>query len=279
MLVQTRHRTRSVAGAGCAAALALASLVAPCAQATTASLRDAEAAYVAGLFDRAVATAEKETSAAPGPAHLLLAKTLCAQAVLNPERSAARAQSVRAEHHARAALAQAPNSAEARRYLAAAIWLAHRDEPALRAWRAGAPQEAHKLLTDALTADPADAWAHALLGGWNLEIVRRGGATGARLLGASRRTGRSHCARAVELDPGDAAIAVQCAIALLSVAPQRYREEALHALALADQAAPNDAFEAAMQERGRLLAQLIITEQSQEAASIVAVWLDGETPS
>jgi len=117
--------------------------------------------------------------------------------------------------------------------------------------RDGYAREGRALVHAALRAEPREAWAHALEGGWNLEIVRRGGPVGASYFGASVPAGRAAFERARALAPDDALIAYQYAVALLELDPRRNAPEAAKLLEIAGACRAGDAFEQRVQARAR----------------------------
>lgn len=149
----------------------------------------------------------------------------------------------RAEANARRALAADPSNTEARLQLAVAIGMKGRRAPIAEAVRHGYAGEGRVLVRAAIADAPREAWGHALEGGWNLEVVRRGGSVGAAYYGASVRAGRAAFERARALAPDDAIIAYQYAVALLELDPERYGDEATRLLAAASACRPGDAFE------------------------------------
>jgi hypothetical protein len=122
-----------------------------------------------------------------------------------------------------------------------------------------------RLIERALALEPDNAWAHALMGGWHLEVLRRGGRTGARLYGARLATGLAEFERARDLAPNDAMIAVQYAIALIELDAQIYGDRARALLTEANNARPSDAFEAHTLSAARSVAAAYDAEGPQAA--------------
>jgi hypothetical protein len=138
-----------------------------------------------------------------------------------------------AEAKARAVLSQSPGDAAAKLFLAVSIGMKARRATPLQAYRAGWAQEGKALIVSVTRAAPDNAWAQALLGGWHLEVLRRGGPAGAALLGAKENLGLAAFRRARALAPQDGAIALQFAIALLGYQPARFADEAAQLLTAA----------------------------------------------
>jgi hypothetical protein len=146
-----------------------------------------------------------------------------------------------AESRARAMLTQAPGDIPARLLLALAIGLKARRAKPLEAFRAGWAQEGKALIEAAARDAPDHPWAQALLGGWHLEVLRRGGPAGGAMLGARESFGLAAFGRARALAPHDGAIALHFAAALLGYAPQRFAKQAAGLLDAALATAPDAA--------------------------------------
>lgn len=204
-------------------------------------------AYGRGDFLAAAAQAEAEG----GSDNLALAaRALLAEAVTGSPRNLD-ALLARAEADARGALAADRSNTDARLQLAVAIGMKGRRASVAEAMRRGYAREGRALVHAALRAEPREAWAHALEGGWNLEIVRRGGPVGASYFGASVPAGRAAFERARALAPDDALIAYQYAVALLELDPRRNAPEAAKLLEIAGACRAGDAFEQRVQARAR----------------------------
>jgi tetratricopeptide (TPR) repeat protein len=157
----------------------------------------------------------------------------------------------RAERNARLALAKDSGDVEARLQWAAAVGMLARSTDLPLSTERGYARRGKKMLEEAIRLAPQEAWAHAFLGCWNFEVVRRGGSAGALVFGASRAAGRRAFTRALQLAPGDPAIAYQYAVVLLESDPHRNAEEARRLLDIASHAAPRDAFERLMAQKAR----------------------------
>jgi hypothetical protein len=108
-------------------------------------------------------------------------------------------------------------------------------------------------LLDAVLADaPRQAWAFAMLGGWHLEAVRKGGAGPARTLGATIAQGRAAFQRAMALDPDQPVIPYYFAACLI----EEDAANSAEATTLARRAVagrPADAFEREIGARAQTL--------------------------
>jgi tetratricopeptide (TPR) repeat protein len=160
---------------------------------------------------------------------------------------------LQAETDARAAIARDPQNIEGHLYLALALGFLGRMDGSLAAHFAGYAEEARKHIDRALVLDPESAWANALSGGWNLEIVRDGGMLGETIYGASLDKGLAAYRRALEIEPGNAAIAYQYALQLLALGGAPHRAEVLRALSRALKPKPEDAVEILARRRAQRL--------------------------
>lgn len=206
------------------------------------------AAYASGRFLEAADVAGR--SSAPGD-RALAARALLAASVLS-EPAHRGALLSEAEAQARAALAADPQSVDARLQLAMALGLKGRRASLGEALRRGYASEAKRLIDEAAARAPNDPWAWALLGGWNLEVVRRGGKFGARLYGASTAKGLAAFERARALAPHDAVISLHYAAALLGVDAERFGPRAGTLLATAIAAPAPDVFTARMRAEAEM---------------------------
>lgn len=170
--------------------------------------------YRSGAF---LDAAQAATRAGGADNLALAARAILALLVVDPRRQDFVSLAERAQETAERALALSDQSVEARLQIAVALGMRGRRMPVAQALREGLATRARAFLDDAVAIAPRDAWAHALLGGWHLEVWRRGGAVGATALNANIGRGVSAFDRARALAPSDPAIAVHYAIALLGL--------------------------------------------------------------
>lgn len=218
------------------------------------------AAYVQGDFLVAAARAENGD-------RTLAARALVAAAITG-EGGDIDALLLRAEDNARAGLAAGEPGA--RLQLALALGLKGRRASIADALRHGYAREGRALIDAALRATPRDAWAQALDGAWNLEIVRRGGEIGARYFGASAKAGVAAYERARALAPDDAAITYQYALALLELDGARYAQKAAVLLDQVRDCASDDAFETAIKQEARRVRAVLASQGPAAAAAVGA---------
>ncbi len=163
-------------------------------------------------------------------------------------------------------LSAEPSSVEARLDLAFALGIKGRRASKLEAFRRGYAGQGKRLIDEALALDPQNAWAYAMLGGWNCEVLRRGGHLGGKIYGAQMDRGVAAFDKALSLAPDDPAIALQYAVALLGSEPEKHAQKARALLALAAGAQPTDALAMIMIKEARRLA-LVMDAYGARAAS------------
>jgi hypothetical protein len=221
--------------------------------------------YAAGNFLAAADLAEARRS----PDSLAFAaRALMAECVVSPNGARTDALADRAEAAARTALALDPQSVEARLQYAIALGVRGRRATLSEAWRHGYAPRGRDLIEEAIDLSPNNAWAHALMGGWNLEVLRRGGRAGAIAYGARERAGIAAFERARRLAPNDPMITLHYAIALIDLDAEHYAGRASQLLAIAAAAAPRDAFEAHALARAARLASALETDGPRAAAAL-----------
>jgi hypothetical protein len=206
--------------------------------------------YAAGDFMAAAEIAEAQNSSS---SLAFAARALMAECLTAPDRASIDALIARAEHAAREALTLDEGSVDARLQLALAIGARGRRSSMTDAIRHNYAHQGRRLIEEALERAPNEPWAHALMGGWHLEVLRRGGRAGALAYGARLGAGIAEFDRARALAPNDPLIALQYAVALIELDSDRYAVQAADLLHASATARPRDAFEAhAVREAGRL---------------------------
>jgi hypothetical protein len=175
-----------------------------------------------------------------------------------------------AEADARAAIALDPSYADAHVYLSGALGYEGRIIGKVEAQLRGYPATAKHELDAAITADPKNAKAYAARGGWNIEIVRNGGALVARtMFGAKLNHGFADFHKAFALAPDDPAMRYQYALVLSGYDPATYRGEIDGALSKAQTLKAKTAYEAFVQTRAKELQTALRANDPESFAALV----------
>ncbi|MGE0830571.1 MAG: hypothetical protein AB7O04_14630 [Hyphomonadaceae bacterium] len=226
---------------------------------------DARALYRDGAFLNAAEAALAAGRASGRAEDLVLAsRALLAQCIVEPHRGDAGALLARASEAAEAALAADAASIDARLQLTAAIGMRGRRASLNAAIRAGYAPRGKRLIDDALARAPNSAWGRALLGGWHLEILRRGGRMGAMAYGARLSEGLGAFERARALAPNDIVIAAHYGLSLLTLNPDRYAARAGAQLEAAGEGEARDALERHFKRTARSL-NAVLADNAQAA--------------
>lgn len=176
----------------------------------------------------------------------------------------------RAEDNARRAIALDPKMPDGHVYLAVSLGYEARIVGLIRARLNAYPEQAKSNLDAAFAADPSNYWALAALGGWNIEIVRGGGATLARwFYGASLAQGLDDFARAFDAAPDNLVLRYQFALSLGGFDPQAYRAQVEASLVRAVAAKPQTAYESFAQARARALLDALKANDPKTFARLV----------
>jgi multidrug efflux pump subunit AcrA (membrane-fusion protein) len=224
--------------------------------------------YAAGNFMAAAELAEAQNSSS---SLAFAARALLAECLTAPDRESVDALITRAEQAAQDSLALDAQSVDARLQLALAIGMRGRRATLSEAIRHGYAQRGRRLIEEALQRAPDEPWAHALMGGWHLEVLRRGGRAGAIAYGARVNTGIAEFERARALAPNDPLIALQFAVALIELDSDRYAVRAGDLLRASATAHPHDAFEAHAVREARRLAGVLDREGPAAADRAVRI--------
>jgi tetratricopeptide (TPR) repeat protein len=245
------------------AALALLLLAAPTAQAATTD--EIFALYAKGSYEQAARAGEAAHTA---PGYAIAARAVLADEVLRDAPCMPCLE--RAESLARQAVAADPHHAFGQIWLAVALGYQARVNGVVRARLKDAPGQSKIALDMAVQDDPKNAFAISALGGWNMEIVRGGGATLARMLyGATESQAIVLFDRAVKLAPDNVAVHYQIALSLVGYDAEKYHARILAELraAVADEAAT--AYEKKIQDRANDLLGLVNRGPQDALAAMV----------
>jgi hypothetical protein len=163
-----------------------------------------------------------------------------------------------------------PALAQAYVQLAIAIGLRGRLLDASEAQTEGLAERGRTAIDRALELDPQNTWARASLGGWHLEIVRRGGPVLASVMyGASEREGLKNLRSALAQEPANLLLSYHFALSILALDPDRFRAEALSALKSGETDATADAMTAFTRKRANKLAELLKNGTTEEIETLV----------
>ena len=174
-------------------------------------LVEAQAAFDSGAFGRAALLARK-VQTGEGDALASRAEMVRGDFVATGEARLAHFEA--ALRDGRRAVARAPDRPEAHLAVAVALGLVARREGSMAAHFKGMASEASDHIDRALALNADNAWAHAALGGWHLEIAYEGGPLGNVVYGASAEAGIAAYEQALALDPANMSIAWQYAFQL-----------------------------------------------------------------
>jgi hypothetical protein len=231
-----------------ALAFALALLAAP----AGAAAPDTLALYQAGKYEQAIAAGTHDATAL---GYATAARAALADAM---RQSPCLACLKRAEELARKSIALDPKFADGHVYLAVSLGYQARIVGKMRAQLESYPRLARDNLDQAIASDPANAWALAARGGWNIEVVHGGGATLARwLYGATLEAGERDFAAAFKSAPDNLVFRYQYALSLGGLDPDGYRTQVRDALTRATRATPGTAYEEFAQGRARELLEAL----------------------
>ena len=179
----------------------------------------------------------------------------------------------RAEDFARRAVAADAGRSDGHVWLASALGLEGRITGLIRARLDNSPAQAREALDTALKDDPSNAYALAAMGGWNIEVVRGGGAMLAKLLyGARVEDGIAFFDRAVKAAPGNVAVRYQIALVLSGFEPDKYRDRIAAELQVAIHNAPQTEYEKFVQARAAELLVLLEKNDSRAFAAKVRIF-------
>jgi hypothetical protein len=230
----------------------------------------AKADYLAGRWKQAA----NQASRSRDPDNLAFAaRCLLASALLSQYSRDRTTDIAQARRYAEAALITNPLHIEGRLQLATALGLQARIGSPARAFASGLPQRVRRLLDSVARDAPTQAWTFALLGGWHLEGLRIGGAAARAMLGVDLEAGKIAFARALRLDPNEAATPFYFAASLLALRPAANAVEASALLARAQATPARDAFQNEVRSRATQLSQTLAAQGPENAAKLALGWL------
>lgn len=224
-----------------------------------------EASFTSGQYTEAAALGETQADA-DGLA--FAARSLLAEAMSAADHIPPQDVVVRAENIARRAVALDATHIEGRLQLAIALSLRAHPLSTRQAMRAGFGDEAKALAEAVLADDPTNSYANGFLAVWHVEVVRRGGAVGSAIMGASIKQARELYALAAKANPDDASLHWSYARALTALNARKYRSEIDTALTRAITANTDSELERVMQMRAKVLQTALVNEKRREVQKI-----------
>jgi len=223
------------------------------------------AVYARGDYEQAARLGEASRTA-PGLA--IAARAVLADEVLRDTPCLACLE--RAENLSRQAIAADPHFAFGQVWLAVALGYQSRILGILKARMKNMPAQSRAALEAAVRDDPGNAFAVSALGGWHIEVVRRGGAPLARLFyGARESEALTMFDRAASLAPGNVAVRYQIGLSLAGFNTAKYHARIATEFKAALAAQPATAYEKKIQ--GRATELLGLLEQGGQSAFDVRV--------
>lgn len=215
-----------------------------------------EVSFTAGHYAEAATLGETQADAdgLAFAARSLLASAMSAADYVPPQDTV-----VKAEQIARRAVALDPSHIEGRLQLAIALSLRAHPLSTRQAMRAGFGDEAKALAEAVLADDPTNSYANGFMAVWHVEVVRRGGAIGSAIMGASINQARDLYAVAAKANPDDASLHWSYARALTALNARKYSDEIDIALNRALKARADSELERVMQARAKILKNVLAT--------------------
>jgi predicted Zn-dependent protease len=195
--------------------------------------------YVAGKYPEAERAAMAQGTAA---GYALAARAELAAETMRPEPCLECLR--RAEDFALRGIAADPRLVEGHIEYVIAIGFEARLIGMIEAHFKGYAEKAKQHIDTALAVDPANPWAWAALGNWNIEIVQNGGAALARLMyGATVRNGLADFGKAMTAAPDSLVLQYHYALALAAYNRNVYSGAIVTALSRAATGTPHTAYE------------------------------------
>jgi tetratricopeptide (TPR) repeat protein len=222
--------------------------------------------YEQGKYDTAIAAGVAQNSAV---GFAIAARSELAAETMREQRCLECVQ--RAQDYARKAIAADPKNADGHVFLAVSLGREGRLLSSFTVLRRGYPSQAKAELDAAIAADPKSYFAWSALGGWNIEIVHKGGARmGHMMFGASLEEGLADFDKAFAIAPDNIGLHYQYALTLSAYDVNAYRGKIENALARAQAGKANGVHEAFVQGRARELRETLKKGDMDAYAALVA---------
>lgn len=174
---------------------------------------------------------------------------------------------------AEAALEMDPKNVEALVQKAIAIGLEGTDMGALEAFSSGLAHKVRDTLEAALALDPHDPWALSTLGGWHMEVERRGGSIGRLIYGASRQQGIDYLERALFHAPNSIPVRQRYAALLIATNEKALHDRAAQILNRARIILPRSQYDQATLQNCLELEEPLLRGDTKEAVRIAVAQL------
>jgi hypothetical protein len=177
----------------------------------------------------------------------------------------------RAQDYARKSIAADPKNPDGHVFLAVALGREGRLLSSFTVLRKGYPSQAKRELDAALAAEPRSYFAWSALGGWNIEIVHKGGASMAHMMfGASLEDGLADFDKAFAIAPDNIGLRYQYALTLSAYDVDGFRTKIEDALMRAQTGDAKGVYEAFVQTRAKELRDALGKGDMETYAALVA---------
>lgn len=225
--------------------------------------------YTEGKFREAADLAQSE----PSPDSLAFAARATLAACLAESYDPSISDLKEAVRLADSALALDPEHSEARLQKAIALSLKARPLSTREALRTGYGEESRDLVMAVLEAEPDNPWAHGFMAVWHVEVRRRAGSIGSRIMGASLDRAEEHFKETQRFAPESLILKWQYARALAAHNPSSHRDKVLLILNDIVRAEANEPLEVVMKVRAKILLDAFETNSNKQIRALAAEML------
>ena len=178
-----------------------------------------------------------------------------------------------AEKLARKALELDPHNILAHLQLSGSLGMKSRKVGKVRAQLGGFVSESKVHIDFVLEKEPENAWALTYLGGWNLEVVARGGKSLANITyGATVPQGHEAYGKAIEKAPESRRIRYFYTISLVLLDPKENEELILENLAVAVKSEPDSHIDGVIKDRCTELYEAMQAKDYKKTKKLVAIF-------
>ncbi len=173
----------------------------------------------------------------------------------------------------RKAVRAEPLSVDVNLMYATTLWLEARSTGKRMSYLKGLPQKSRDVFEKILEEHPENSRALGSYALWNFDVLRRGGKSGARALGASYENGETMWNRSRELAPDDHFLAIQGAFMLIAFDREQFQSEAIELLTNVAEEEMSSALELALFERGNELKIALQNDDNAEIDRLLKSWI------